>query len=344
MLGIKPLSSQRYPLATIHYLPNVVLRSAFYWAKLRFCHACGLGFVQNTLCGPSFLVFYRHSFLQHSLLFDMPCKSRSGRNGENVFKTSSVCKQLWRCLLWRCLCCSERFVSVPSRAKPLLQLQCMILSTFFVTRCGRLLCLKAEEEVEVESWTFKFWIHLENPKCIAFSATFFSLRTRNLLGRGRYKAPGPAVAWIAQVFLGLEHMHLRMDTLLRDLKPDNVVISASKWFRHFGILQNHILSSYSQHRMMLTQHFMSYMSYLHVSWSLSVLVSQVTEAWPSWRISGLVASVWKAPAAPGLSASPLGARATWHQRSSYNGTMTTVPWVARISSIKSDDFSNKIHS
>lgn len=99
---------------------------------------------------------------------------------------------------------------------------------FFVTRCGRLLCLKAKEEVEVESWTFKFWIHLENPKCIAFSATFFSLRTRNLLGRGRYKAPGPAVAWIAQVFLGLEHMHLRMDTLLRDLKPDNVVISASK--------------------------------------------------------------------------------------------------------------------
>lgn len=50
-------------------------------------------------------------------------------------------------------------------------------------------------------------------------------QTRNLLGRGRYKAPGPAVAWIAQVFLGLEHMHLRMDTLLRDLKPDNVVIS-----------------------------------------------------------------------------------------------------------------------
>ena len=151
MLGVKPLSSQRYPLATIHYLPNVVLRSAFYWAKLRFCHTCGLGFVQNILCGSSFLMFYRHSFLQHPLLFDMPCKSRSGRNGENVFKTSSVCKQLWRCSLWPCLCCSERFVSVPSRAKPLLQLQCMILSTFlwhvvadcFAWRPRRKLKLKA---------------------------------------------------------------------------------------------------------------------------------------------------------------------------------------------------------
>jgi serine/threonine protein kinase len=30
--------------------------------------------------------------------------------------------------------------------------------------------------------------------------------------------------WIAQVFLGLEHMHLRMSTLLRDLKPENVVL------------------------------------------------------------------------------------------------------------------------
>ena len=127
---------------------------------------------------------------------------------------------------------------------------------FFVTRCDRLLCLKAKEEVEVESWTFKFWMPLKNSKRIANSATFLLLRTRNLHGRGRYKAPGPAVAWIAQVFLGLEHMHLRMDTLLRDLKPDNVVISASTRFRHFWILQNHILSSYSPHRMILAQHVM----------------------------------------------------------------------------------------
>ncbi|CAE8664340.1 unnamed protein product [Polarella glacialis] len=33
--------------------------------------------------------------------------------------------------------------------------------------------------------------------------------------------------WLAQIFLGLEHMHLEMDTLLRDLKPENVVLSAS---------------------------------------------------------------------------------------------------------------------
>eukprot|EP00434_Breviolum_minutum_P036100 symbB.v1.2.031973.t1/scaffold3719.1/size53090/1 len=52
-------------------------------------------------------------------------------------------------------------------------------------------------------------------------------RARSLYGRGRYQAPALAVAWIAQVFLGLEHMHRRMDTLLRDLKPDNVVLSAS---------------------------------------------------------------------------------------------------------------------
>lgn len=56
---------------------------------------------------------------------------------------------------------------------------------------------------------------------------FFALRARSLYGRGRYQAPALAVAWIAQVFLGLEHMHRRMDTLLRDLKPDNVVLSAS---------------------------------------------------------------------------------------------------------------------
>ncbi|CAK9001383.1 unnamed protein product [Durusdinium trenchii] len=48
---------------------------------------------------------------------------------------------------------------------------------------------------------------------------------RHLCGIGSYRAPSTAIAWIAQVFLGLEHMHLRMDTLLRDLKPDNVVLS-----------------------------------------------------------------------------------------------------------------------
>ncbi|CAK9106259.1 cGMP-dependent protein kinase 2 (cGK 2) (cGK2) (cGMP-dependent protein kinase II) (cGKII) [Durusdinium trenchii] len=53
------------------------------------------------------------------------------------------------------------------------------------------------------------------------------IQQRHLCGIGSYRAPSTAIAWIAQVFLGLEHMHLRMDTLLRDLKPDNVVLSIS---------------------------------------------------------------------------------------------------------------------
>eukprot|EP00439_Symbiodinium_sp_Y106_P033436 s839_g4.t1 len=56
---------------------------------------------------------------------------------------------------------------------------------------------------------------------------------RQLLSQGgiwadgeRYEAPPQAIPWIAQVFLGLEHMHKRMLTLLRDLKPENVVLSS----------------------------------------------------------------------------------------------------------------------
>ncbi|CAK0833380.1 unnamed protein product [Prorocentrum cordatum] len=44
--------------------------------------------------------------------------------------------------------------------------------------------------------------------------------------RGNYEPPPQAISWIGQVFLGLEHMHRRMETLLRDLKPDNVVLSS----------------------------------------------------------------------------------------------------------------------
>jgi len=44
-----------------------------------------------------------------------------------------------------------------------------------------------------------------------------------LAGRS-YKPPHLAKAWIPQIFLGLEHMHKRMNTLLRDLKPQNVVL------------------------------------------------------------------------------------------------------------------------
>lgn len=39
-----------------------------------------------------------------------------------------------------------------------------------------------------------------------------------------YQPPRPAHKWIGQIFLGLEHMHKRMETLLRDLKPENVVL------------------------------------------------------------------------------------------------------------------------
>lgn len=44
---------------------------------------------------------------------------------------------------------------------------------------------------------------------------------------GSYVPPSQAMNWIGQVFLGLETMHLRMNTLLRDLKPENVVLSSN---------------------------------------------------------------------------------------------------------------------
>jgi len=41
----------------------------------------------------------------------------------------------------------------------------------------------------------------------------------------RYTPPPLALKWLGQVFLALEHLHLKMGALLRDLKPDNVVIN-----------------------------------------------------------------------------------------------------------------------
>jgi len=38
-----------------------------------------------------------------------------------------------------------------------------------------------------------------------------------------YMAPSQAAFWMAQIFLGIEHLHLRADALIRDLKPANVV-------------------------------------------------------------------------------------------------------------------------
>jgi len=40
-----------------------------------------------------------------------------------------------------------------------------------------------------------------------------------------YKVPVKVSAWMGQIFLGLEHLHLVLDMLVRDLKPANVVFS-----------------------------------------------------------------------------------------------------------------------
>lgn len=39
-----------------------------------------------------------------------------------------------------------------------------------------------------------------------------------------YTAPAETLPWLGQIFLALEHLHLGMHVLLRDLKPDNVVL------------------------------------------------------------------------------------------------------------------------
>eukprot|EP00929_Paragymnodinium_shiwhaense_P004417 TRINITY_DN10533_c0_g1_i1.p1 TRINITY_DN10533_c0_g1~~TRINITY_DN10533_c0_g1_i1.p1 ORF type:complete len:1124 (+),score=158.78 TRINITY_DN10533_c0_g1_i1:745-4116(+) len=44
----------------------------------------------------------------------------------------------------------------------------------------------------------------------------------------QYKPPEMMDVILAQVFLGLEHLHLKMGTLLRDLKPDNVVLTQNR--------------------------------------------------------------------------------------------------------------------
>merc|ERR1712228_254477 len=39
-----------------------------------------------------------------------------------------------------------------------------------------------------------------------------------------YSPPEKACRWLGQVFLGMEHMHLKVKTMLRDLKPANVLL------------------------------------------------------------------------------------------------------------------------
>mmetsp|Transcript_78108 Transcript_78108/g.162215 ORF Transcript_78108/g.162215 Transcript_78108/m.162215 type:complete len:739 (+) Transcript_78108:1-2217(+) len=44
-------------------------------------------------------------------------------------------------------------------------------------------------------------------------------------GDGRYTPPPESNQWIGDIFLGLEHLHLRLQVLMRDVKPQNVVVT-----------------------------------------------------------------------------------------------------------------------
>jgi len=50
-------------------------------------------------------------------------------------------------------------------------------------------------------------------------------RIKQHRGQNGYALPRLARNWISQIFLGLEHVHLHMNLLLRDLKIENVVLS-----------------------------------------------------------------------------------------------------------------------
>jgi len=52
-------------------------------------------------------------------------------------------------------------------------------------------------------------------------------RHEALLNGYHYAPPRQANGWLGQVFLALEHLHVRMRTLMRDLKPENVVLTAT---------------------------------------------------------------------------------------------------------------------
>jgi len=43
-----------------------------------------------------------------------------------------------------------------------------------------------------------------------------------------YSAPELACRWLAQIFLGLEHVHLQIEMLFRDLKPGNIVFDSHR--------------------------------------------------------------------------------------------------------------------
>jgi serine/threonine protein kinase len=54
-----------------------------------------------------------------------------------------------------------------------------------------------------------------------------AMRKEALYRNARFQPHPACPGWVGQVFLGLEHLHLRVRAILRDLKPDNVVISES---------------------------------------------------------------------------------------------------------------------
>lgn len=60
-----------------------------------------------------------------------------------------------------------------------------------------------------------------------------------------YAAPRLACRWLAQIFLGLEHVHLHIELLFRDLKPGNVVFDAlgSAKITDFGLSRRGLKSS-----------------------------------------------------------------------------------------------------
>jgi len=63
--------------------------------------------------------------------------------------------------------------------------------------------------------------------------------------KAAYQAPAQAPIWLGQVYLGLEHLHLQLQMLHRDVKPQNVAVDAKGnvklvdfGFSRFGVASN----------------------------------------------------------------------------------------------------------
>lgn len=117
-------------------------------------------------------------------------------------------------------------------------------------RTGEYLAVKtmAHEEAEHEEQTFQVLCDLPHPclvRLLHFQrfdeicavvmelCTGGTLKDRIRQQRSKaqrqvcaYVPPSKAAKWCGQVFLGLEHLHLKAKLVLRDLKPDNVLLSS----------------------------------------------------------------------------------------------------------------------